>query len=161
MLHGFAGVQIDRATAHRLFRRPDAAAGPFNGLTRDQILQLLRSTELIKRGRWQTVKTPSFQRVKTAVSRALQLTTLPTLMVFGARHRRTNQHCIHCTLAVACSDAGIEVLDPLAAAPQGRRQFNVTFRPPLDAAEVCHVDGCFYSVDPASEFSVLIWEGAP
>lgn len=158
MLHGFAGVHIDRPTAHRLFRPRHDDGSTFTGLTRRQIVKALRTTRLIGAARWRTVQKPTFERVEKAVSHALKLTVLPTLIVFGARHRRTNQHCIHCAIAVRSSAAGIEVLDPLAAPPGGRRRSNVTFRPPPAATEVCHVEGCFYAVDSASEFSVLIWD---
>ncbi len=157
MLHGFVGIDIDRDRSLRLFKI-NAKNTPFEGLTRKQISAALRSTMLADRAIWRTHSNPTIGSIKKAVNKGLQHVGLPTLIVFGAKHRRTDQRCIHCAIAVGCDSTGIRVLDPMGRPPKAGQDSNVHFSVPLVASDVCHVEGCYYKIDSGSPFSVLIWD---
>lgn len=158
MLVAALGSPVSRSKALQLFglygRRERAG---FDGTSHEQMREVLLSETGVRRAEWTLDTEFSFNRVCEALRTHVLRAHCPTIITFGAIHRRLGVSCCHAALVTHFDESRIRLLDPLGGSP-GVDGFNVTLERSGAAPEDVLTHCATHAVVPAMPSAVLSWE---
>jgi hypothetical protein len=149
MFLSLLGVPTDRRRALRLFGLATSNRD-YAGTPLDQIGRFLKRQGFATRARWHRLPIFDVERARRVLSRWLSETRRPTLVAFGAVHRRTQLRCRHIAVVTGVTRDAILLLDPLGRPPSGAA-YNVRIGPSGRAA------GSFYAIVRRLGLDLLDW----
>jgi len=159
MLLSRLGHPLSRAAALRLFDLPQKDRD-YNGVNLDGIAIAVKHATKLRHIRWLFRRRFHFATVVALVRRHIGATRQPTLLWFGAVHRRSGAPARHIALVVRVNRDTLYLLDPLGRPPPSRRPFNVSIPNRLDRHELLPAEGSFYGVNPRMMVGILRWRPA-
>jgi hypothetical protein len=150
MFLSLLGIATSRERARSLFGIEDEPL-PYRGADLSEVGRVVRKHGQLSSAAWRffpSFSFPALMRELTAQDRGERL---PTILWFGIIHPRLPLRAWHTAVVTSVNADRINLLDPLAVKPTGRRAHNVSILPSLVAV------GCRYRIDANVQAAALRW----